>query len=127
MKKIRYPFELHGQISVIFKNDIEPVFINTCNNNSADILIDDFVVKSFNYDSESRTLNISLQKAINAVSNISEKLINGIELENNIIKLDLTYCLYNAVIISSHISYPLDNSSFIKAISVSKSLTLNLK
>ncbi len=124
MKKIRYPFDLHGKISITFKQHIKPIFIDT-HSNSADVSIDEFAVHSFNYDSESRLLSISLQKAINAVAN-NEDIINGDELDNNIIKVDLVYCLYNASIISSHISYPLDANSFIESISVSKHLTLHL-
>ncbi|OCH11875.1 hypothetical protein [Aliivibrio fischeri] len=127
MKKIRYPFDLKGQISINFKDHVKPTFIDTCNDNTADIPINEFVVKSFNYDSESRLLSISLQKAINATSDSNhDELINGTELANNIIKLDLIYCLYNAAIISSHISYPLDSGSFIKTLSVSRPLTLHL-
>ncbi|ENO8809006.1 hypothetical protein ACPV30_08770 [Photobacterium damselae] len=127
MKKIRYPFDLHGHISVRFKKNITPVFLETCDNNSADISIDDFVVKAFSYDAESRLLQVSLQKAINA-TDVTEcdSVMTGEELENNVIKLDLIYCLYSAAIISSHISYPLDDSSFIKSITVSKPLTLQL-
>ncbi|WP_394167890.1 hypothetical protein [Photobacterium piscicola] len=127
MKKIRYPFDLQGKITVNFKKNFKPIFIDT-HNNSAEISIDEFAVHSFNYDSESRLLSVSLQKAINAISNTEvEELINGDELENNIIKVDLVYCLYNAAIISSHISYPLDINSFIESISVSKYFTLQLK
>ncbi|MBY3790503.1 hypothetical protein HPQ32_19285 [Photobacterium carnosum] len=127
MKKIRYPFDLHGKISIDFKQHIKPIFIDTYSNNRADISIDEFVVHSFTYDSESRLLSISLQKAINAIANSeNEELINGDELDNNIIKVELVYCLYNAAIISSHISYPLDANSFIESISVSKYLTLHL-
>ncbi|PST91294.1 hypothetical protein C9I86_08335 [Photobacterium sp. NCIMB 13483] len=126
MKKIRYPFDLQGKITVNFKKNFKPIFIDT-HNNSAEISIDEFAVHSFNYDSESRLLSVSLQKAINAISNTEvEELINGDELENNIIKVDLVYCLYNAAIISSHISYPLDINSFIESISVSKYFTLQL-
>ena len=127
MKKIRYPFDLHGKISIDFKRHIKPIFIDTYSNNRADISIDEFAVHSSNYDSESRLLSISLQKAINAIANSeNEELINGDELDNNIIKVELVYCLYNAAIISSHISYPLDANSFIESISVSKYLTLHL-
>ncbi|HAS6359654.1 TPA: hypothetical protein I7232_22090 [Vibrio vulnificus] len=127
MKKIRYPFDLKGQISVHFKDHVKPTFIDTDSNNTADLNIDEFVVKSFSYDSESRMLTISLQKAINAISNSNpDELMDGSELENNIIKLDLSYCLYSAAIISSHISYPLDSGSFIKTLSVSRPLTLHL-
>ncbi|MEF1219889.1 hypothetical protein REH76_19205 [Photobacterium damselae] len=127
MKKIRYPFDLQGHISVRFKKNITPVFLETCNTNSADISINDFVVKAFSYDAESRLLQISLQKAINATDvTESENVMTGDELENNVIKLDLIYCLYNAAVISSHISYPLDDSSFNKSITVSKPLTLQL-
>ncbi|KJG11913.1 hypothetical protein [Photobacterium iliopiscarium] len=127
MKTIRYPFDLHGNISIDFKRHIKPIFIDTYSNNRADISIDEFAVHSFNYDSESRLLSISLQKAINAIANgENEELINGDELDNNIIKVELVYCLYNAAIISSHISYPLDANSFIESISVSKYLTLHL-
>ncbi|MCD9487216.1 hypothetical protein GLP10_08745, partial [Photobacterium iliopiscarium] len=68
MKKIRYPFDLHGNISIDFKRHIKPIFIDTYSNNRADISIDEFAVHSFNYDSESRLLSISLQKAINAIA-----------------------------------------------------------
>lgn len=127
MKKIRYPFDLKGQIAIRFKDNVKPTFIDIYANNIAYISINEFVVKSFNYDSESRLLSISLKKAINAISDSNRnELLNGTELENNIINLDLIYCLYNAAIISSHISYPLDTNSFIKTLSVSKSLTLHL-
>jgi len=127
MKKIRYPFDLKGQIFVHFKDHVKPTFIDTCDKNKAEIDINEFVVKSFCYDSESRLLTISLQKAINASSDSdNEPLMSGSELENNIIKLDLIYCLYNAAIISSHITYPLDSRAFIKSLSVSRPLTLHL-
>ncbi|MEC6795502.1 hypothetical protein VXS03_00370 [Photobacterium sp. S4TG1] len=127
MKKIRYPFDLQGKISINFKKHIKPIFIDTYKKNSAEISIDEFAVHSFHYDSESRLLSVSLQKAINAISNNEDdELTNGDELDYNIIKVDLIYCLYNAAIISSHISYPLDTNSFIDSISVSKYLTLHL-
>ncbi|EHA1080594.1 hypothetical protein [Photobacterium damselae] len=128
MKKISYPFDLHGHISIQFKKNITPVFLETCGECCTDLSINDFVVKSFSYDAESRLLQVSLQKAINATDvTESDTVMTGEELENNVIKLDLIYCLYNAAIISSHISYPLDDKSFIKSIAVSKPLTLSLK
>ena len=94
MKKIRYPFDLKGQIAIRFKDNVKPTFIDTYDNNIAYISINEFVVKSFNYDSESRLLSISLKKAINAISDSNRnELLNGTELENNIINLDLIYCL----------------------------------
>ncbi|EEZ85562.1 conserved hypothetical protein [Vibrio harveyi 1DA3] len=69
-----------------------------------------------------------MQKAVN-LTEISDcgSVFTGVELEQNNIKLDLVYCLYNAGIISSSISYPLDDASPIESIAVSKPLTLHLK
>ncbi|MGR5447920.1 hypothetical protein ACPV47_23755 [Vibrio jasicida] len=128
MKKIRYPFVLHGTISICYKDKVNPIFLDTDDENNTTIDIDDFAVRSFSYDSEDRLLTISLQKAVN-LSDLADcgSVLTGVELEQSNIKLDIVYCLYNAGIISSAISYPLDNTSPIKSISVSKPLTLHLE
>ncbi|YCO05427.1 hypothetical protein ACB087_18310 [Vibrio sp. VNB-15] len=128
MKKIRYPFDLHGTLSIRYRDKVNPIFLNTDEDNQSIIDIDDFAVRAFSYDSEDRLLKISLQKAVN-LTEIADcgTVFTGVELEQNNIKLDIVYCLYNAGIISSSISYPLDDTSPIQSISVSKPLTLHLK
>lgn len=128
MKKIRYPFDLHGTLSIRYRDKVNPIFLDTDDDNQSVIDIDDFAVRSFSYDSEDRLLKISLQKALNLteIANCGT-VFTGIELEQNNIKLDIVYCLYNAGIISSSISYPLDDASPIQFIAVAKPLTLHLK
>ncbi|CAH1535685.1 MULTISPECIES: hypothetical protein [Vibrio] len=128
MKKIRYPFDLHGTLSIRYRDKVNPIFLDTDDDNQSVIDIDDFAVRSFSYDSEDRLLKISLQKALN-LTEIADcgTVFTGIELEQNNIKLDIVYCLYNAGIISSSISYPLDDASPIQSIAVAKPLTLHLK
>ncbi|APX06511.1 MULTISPECIES: hypothetical protein [Vibrio] len=128
MKKIRYPFDLHGTLSIRYRDKVNPIFLDTDEENQSIINIDDFAVRSFSYDAEDRLLKISLQKAVN-LTEISDcgTVFTGVELEQSNIKLDLVYCLYNAGIISSNISYPLDDASPIASIAVAKPLTLHLK
>ncbi|CAH1555656.1 conserved hypothetical protein [Vibrio jasicida] len=128
MKKIRYPFDLHGTLSIRYRDKVNPIFLDTDDDNQSVIDIDDFAVRSFSYDSEDRLLKISLQKALN-LTEIADcgTVFTEIELEQNNIKLDIVYCLYNASIISSSISYPLDDASPIQSIAVAKPLTLHLK
>lgn len=128
MKKISYPFVLQGTISICYRDKLNPIFLNTDIDNNTIIDIDDFAVRSFSYDSEDRLLCISLQKAVN-LSEVADcrTVFTGVELEQCNIRLDIVYCLYNAGIISSNISYPLDDTSPIKSISVARPLTLHLK
>ncbi|GLR04300.1 hypothetical protein [Vibrio hyugaensis] len=128
MKKIRYPFDLHGTLSIRYRDKVNPIFLDTDEDNQSTIDIDDFAVRSFSYDSEDRLLNISLQKAVN-LTEIADcgTVFTGVELEQNNIKLDIVYCLYNAGIISSSISFPLDDASPVQSITVAKPLTLHLK
>ncbi|WP_045407641.1 hypothetical protein [Vibrio jasicida] len=128
MKKIRYPFVLTGTIAIRYRDKVNPIFLNTDEDNNTLLDVDDFAVRAFSYDSEDRLLSISLQKAVN-LAQVADcgTVLTGVELEHSNIKLDIVYCLYNAGIISSNISYPLDDASPIKAISVSKPLTLHLR
>ncbi|MCF6452460.1 hypothetical protein L1076_12880 [Vibrio sp. MMG022] len=115
-------------LSIRYRDKVNPIFLDTDDDNQSVIDIDDFAVRSFSYDSEDRLLKISLQKALN-LTEIADcgTVFTGIELEQNNIKLDIVYCLYNAGIISSSISYPLDDASPIQSIAVAKPLTLHLK
>ena len=127
MKKIRYPFDLHGTLSIQYRDKVNPIFLDTNEENQSIIDIDDFAVRAFSYEAEDRLLKISLQKAVN-LSEIADcdSVLTGIELKQNNIKLDIVYCLYNAGIVSSSMSYPLDDDSPIESIAIANPLTLHL-
>ncbi|RIV97682.1 hypothetical protein DS957_029255, partial [Vibrio harveyi] len=65
MKKIRYPFDLHGTLSIQYRDKVNPIFLDTNEENQSIIDIDDFAVRAFSYEAEDRLLKISLQKAVN--------------------------------------------------------------
>ncbi|MCC4222255.1 hypothetical protein LL295_01875 [Vibrio campbellii] len=47
MKKIRYPFDLHGTLSIRYRDKVNPIFLDTDEENQSIINIDDFAVRSF--------------------------------------------------------------------------------
>ncbi|MGR5137481.1 hypothetical protein [Vibrio jasicida] len=45
MKKIRYPFDLHGTLSIRYRDKVNPIFLDTDDDNQSVIDIDDFAVR----------------------------------------------------------------------------------
>lgn len=50
MKKIRYPFDLHGTLSIQYRDKVNPIFLDTNEENQSIIDIDYFAVRAFSYE-----------------------------------------------------------------------------
>ncbi|EJE4188642.1 hypothetical protein M3922_004449 [Vibrio parahaemolyticus] len=127
MQKIKYPFTLDGKVSVKFNKHIKSIFFETDNNYNYNIPLNDFLVKSFTYDSECRVLVASLYKSF-SLMNVSdyEMLGNGMELELSNIKIDLVYCLYNESIIRCEIKSSFTENNLVSSVTISNPLKINL-
>lgn len=114
-------------MSVKFNKHIKSIFFETDNNYNYNIPLNDFLVKSFTYDSECRVLVASLYKSF-SLMNVSdyEMLGNGMELELSNIKIDLVYCLYNESIIRCEIKSSFTENNLVSSVTISNPLKINL-